>query len=115
MSVPKWKKVHRRNGEATLCRLKPVAAPVNETVFTDRDEETDCARCLLELKRAEQMAKGVKVCSGCREEKSRDDFDVNKLAMDGKHCYCKLCRKETNHEKYLAKKLLILDEPSGES
>ncbi len=99
MSIPKWKKIHMVVEGLTVCKLDP-----KDVLATEKRDETSCMNCIKELQRADDMASGEKVCSGCKEKKSRDLFDVNKLAVDGRHCYCKHCRKIRNAQKWIEKK-----------
>lgn len=37
------------------------------------------------------MRAGFKICTGCRESKSRNDFSINNSNKDGIHHYCRDC------------------------
>jgi hypothetical protein len=37
---------------------------------------------------------GVKKCSGCKQEKLLNEFDINRKSPDGHTCYCKACQRE---------------------
>ena len=45
----------------------------------------------------------TKKCSGCKKEKSLDNFYKNKLVLDGHSNYCVNCTKE-NSKKYFKRK-----------
>ena len=46
------------------------------------------------------MAKRLKYCSGCKMNKSLDNFHKNKSCKDGYSCYCKPCSCKYQSEYY---------------
>ena len=46
----------------------------------------------------------LKSCSKCREDKPKEEFHKDDTTPDGKHRYCKVCRKDLSSKYYLNNK-----------
>ena len=46
----------------------------------------------------------LKKCSKCWEDKPKEEFHIRSAALDGRHPYCKVCRKELSSKYYLNNK-----------
>jgi len=49
------------------------------------------------------MSCTTKICIGCKQEKSLDEFYKNRDHKDGRASYCKVCRKLNNQQPYIQK------------
>ena len=53
-----------------------------------------------------------KVCTRCGEHKPLEQFDLHKKGLNGRYCFCKLCRKAISHDRYLRNRAEILQKSS---
>lgn len=51
----------------------------------------------------------MKICCGCKEEKSLDDFGIRKTNKDGKDTYCKICKTAQVKKSYEKRREKILE------